>query len=252
MSAEEKRDPWRDLARDIEDACHAVNRARMLERKPPVPYGLDGARMLIVMMRDASRPLPEFAVDDHGDISFFWGRLDGHARATVRRERLVLDMAMDHRDLLQEDMPWRNEASTSAVLRAFLALLDHFTALKQVIVIRRDLKMRQGKSVSQGSHSSGEFMREQLLAVLDGGRVTLSSDEIEWMTRGMAKITVKADTLEHFDAIVEQARRKGLKVRTITDSGRTEFHGVPTVTAMAIGPTRSAYVDGITGGLTLL
>lgn len=245
-------DRWQSLVRDAERMSNDANRARMNDGAAPVAYDIEGISRLVDVLRQANVPAPDMAVDQHGGIGLGWKRLDGHATAMVSGGRLKLEMAMEGRSMFGDDLPWRNETSVTAVLRAFIRLLDHFSPLKQVIVIRRDLKMRQGKSVSQGSHSSGEFMREQLMAVIAGGSVTLSSDEIEWMTRGMAKITVKADTFEQFDAIAAAARLKGLKVRVITDSGRTEFHGVPTVTAMAIGPTRSAYVDGITGGLTLL
>ena len=124
--------------------------------------------------------------------------------------------------------------------------------LKQVIVIRRDLKMRQGKAVSQGSHSSGEFMKEQLLAIVDGGELTLTADEITWMRTGMAKITVRADTEDEFYRVRDEALALGLKVRLITDSGLTEFKNVPTVTALAIGPDRVETIDKVTGGMTLL
>ena len=124
--------------------------------------------------------------------------------------------------------------------------------LKQVIVIRKDLKMRYGKGVSQGSHASGEFMKEQLLAILDGGELTLSADEVAWMRTGMAKITVRSDSEEQFYAVRDHALELGLKVRLITDSGRTEFDNVPTVTALAIGPDRVETIDKVTGGMTLL
>lgn len=133
------------------------------------------------------------------------------------------------------------------------AIVDGYDfSLKQVIVVRRDLKMRQGKSCSQSSHASGEFMKEQLLAILDGGEITLTADEIQWMRHGMAKITVRTDSPEQFDGIRDAAIAAGLKVRVITDSGKTEFGGVPTVTALAIGPDRAERIDPITGDLTLL
>lgn len=125
-------------------------------------------------------------------------------------------------------------------------------ALKQVIVVRRDLRMRQGKACSQSSHASGEFMRQALLAVIDGKSHDLSDIEIEWMRSGMTKITLRTDSPEQFEAIRDQAIAKGLKVHVITDSGRTEFHGVPTITALAIGPDLSSKIDTVTGELKLL
>ncbi|MGZ3423232.1 MAG: peptidyl-tRNA hydrolase, partial [Polyangiales bacterium] len=34
--------------------------------------------------------------------------------------------------------------------------------VKQVIVVRRDLKMRRGKEIAQGSHASMAFLTERL------------------------------------------------------------------------------------------
>lgn len=125
-------------------------------------------------------------------------------------------------------------------------------ALKQVIVVRRDLRMRQGKACSQSAHASGEFMREALLAVVKGKPHGLSDKEMEWMWSGMAKITVRSDSLEDFESVRDQAIAAGLKVHVITDSGRTEFHNVPTITALAIGPDLAEKIDKITGDHNLL
>lgn len=125
-------------------------------------------------------------------------------------------------------------------------------SIKQVIVIRHDLKMRRGKSVSQGAHASGEFMREQLLAVLSGKELTLTQEEIAWMLAGMTKTTVRSDSFEEFEDVRKRAIAAGLKVRTIRDSGRTEFGNKPTITALAIGPAKISTIDTITGGMTLL
>ncbi len=43
-----------------------------------------------------------------------------------------------------------------------------------------------------------------------------------------------------------------LRYALITDAGRTEFHGEPTNTTLAIGPDYSEKIDKITGGLPLL
>jgi PTH2 family peptidyl-tRNA hydrolase len=51
--------------------------------------------------------------------------------------------------------------------------------------------------------------------------------------------------------VYEAAREAGLEVNLITDSGRTEFHGVPTMTAVALGPDYDEKIDPVTGGLEL-
>ncbi len=54
------------------------------------------------------------------------------------------------------------------------------------------------------------------------------------------------------DCHSRQGHRKGLEVHLITDSGRTEFHGQPTRTCLAIGPDDAAKIDQVTGHLELL
>jgi PTH2 family peptidyl-tRNA hydrolase len=52
--------------------------------------------------------------------------------------------------------------------------------------------------------------------------------------------------------IHDKALEAGLEVHLITDSGRTEFHGQPTRTCLAIGPDEADKIDAITGHLPLL
>jgi PTH2 family peptidyl-tRNA hydrolase len=53
-------------------------------------------------------------------------------------------------------------------------------------------------------------------------------------------------------AIHDKAIASSLEVHLITDSGRTEFHGKPTRTCLAIGPDEAAKIDQVTGHLELL
>ena len=48
-----------------------------------------------------------------------------------------------------------------------------------------------------------------------------------------------------------QALEQGLTSHLIRDSGRTEFGGVPTLTACAIGPDEGTRIDQVTGDLKL-
>jgi len=246
-------DPWHQLAEDIENGCAEFNRDRIDARQRPFPFPVDVVRRLLLVLKDARRPLPAFDIVTDGPewrLMLRWTRIGGEAYVTASRDDVIdVRVALDGRVLV--DTQEARYASFDP--QPLLDALDHFTALKQVLVVRRDLKMRQGKACSQASHASGEFMREQIVAAIHRhDDLNFSDDEIEWMTLGMAKITVRADTVEQFEQVQADALARGLKVRTITDSGRTEFAGVPTITALAIGPTRSAYVDPITGAMTLL
>ena len=128
--------------------------------------------------------------------------------------------------------------------------------VKQVILIRRDLGMRRGKEIAQGSHASMEFVTQQLRAGLSAGGgptvpVTLDAPTLEWLRVGIAKVCLRVESEEELKRLHEEARGRGLKSYLIRDSGRTEFHGVPTYTACAIGPDLAESIDAVTGGLTL-
>ena len=123
-----------------------------------------------------------------------------------------------------------------------------------MILIRRDLKMRRGKEIAQGSHASMAFLIHRMTAdsakSLDV-RLELSAAEHHWITKGMAKVCLKVSSEEELLACHGQAQAAGLESHLIRDSGRTEFAGVPTFTACAIGPDEPQKIDEITGELTL-
>lgn len=118
--------------------------------------------------------------------------------------------------------------------------------IKQVIVIRKDLKMRRGKEIAQGGHASNQILVE--VGFL--GRHP-SKQLVEWLNTGTAKIAVSVDSEDELMAIYSAASEAGLFVHLVTDSGKTEFNGVPTKTCLAIGPDESEKIDQITGHLSL-
>jgi PTH2 family peptidyl-tRNA hydrolase len=127
-------------------------------------------------------------------------------------------------------------------------MLEH----KQTIVLRKDLNMRKGKMVAQGAHAS-------MRAVLQVGRqegdnyVIPLDDRLEpWLTGRFRKICVSVNSEAELLALYEKAQAAGLIAALIRDAGLTEFGGVPTYTALAVGPDRADRVDEITGGLPLL
>jgi len=127
--------------------------------------------------------------------------------------------------------------------------------VKQVIVIRRDLKMRRGKEIAQGAHASTAWIVSMLADGVDRttGTVTVTIDPVAmvWMTSSWRKVTLQVTTEDELVALHEAALARGLRSHLIHDSGRTEFAGVPTITALAIGPDRSAMIDEVTGALTI-
>ena len=126
--------------------------------------------------------------------------------------------------------------------------------IKQVILIRKDLKMRRGKEIAQGSHASLEFLAARVrphLGATSLATVEFSAAERAWLTHGMAKVCLQVaseDELAHYH---NKAEEHGLASYLIRDSGRTEFGGVPTLTACAIGPDEVAKIDEVTADLAL-
>ncbi len=124
--------------------------------------------------------------------------------------------------------------------------------IKQVIVMRHDLKMRRGKQIAQGAHASMSFLTRKLQSKSSICMDDLTSNQQAWITGSFAKVCVRCNSEEELMAIHDRAAEMGLEVHLITDSGRTEFQGEPTRTCLAIGPDEASKIDQVTGQLELL
>jgi len=112
--------------------------------------------------------------------------------------------------------------------------------------------MRKGKMVAQGAHAS---MRAILsLGHAEAGNFVIPLDErLEpWLLGRFKKICVSVNSEAELLALHEKSKAAGLITALIQDAGLTEFGGVPTYTALAVGPDREDRVDAITGTLPLL
>ena len=132
---------------------------------------------------------------------------------------------------------------------------------KQVIVMRAKYPdgqggtrtLRKGKLVAQGSHASMAFLSKRVREAFGTGQLPkFSEEELAWLEGSFAKVCLYVDTEEQLLQIFHKAREQGLTAELITDSGLTEFHGVPTNTCIAIGPHEASKIDPITGDLKLL
>lgn len=111
--------------------------------------------------------------------------------------------------------------------------------------MRKDLKMRRGKEIAQGSHASMAF-------ILKGkSDKNLGKDIADWVNGGQTKVCLQIHSEEELLELYQQALDAGLRSHFITDAGRTEFNGVPTKTCLAIGPNKSDKIDRISGHLKL-
>ena len=129
---------------------------------------------------------------------------------------------------------------------------DDVRRIKQVICVRHDLKMRRGKQIAQGSHASMSFLTRRLQKYGHTSLASCSSAEKAWLMGSFAKICCRVNSEEELLEVHDKAVEAGLEVHLITDSGRTEFHGEPTNTCLAIGPDYAEKIDPVTGHLELL
>lgn len=111
--------------------------------------------------------------------------------------------------------------------------------LKQVILIRADLKLPKGKACAQAAHASVE-------AVLKSDKKLVS----EWRDSGMAKIVLKVKDEKELVKYFQLAKDTDLTASLITDAGRTVI-APGTKTCVGIGPDEEEKIDQITGDLQL-
>ena len=115
--------------------------------------------------------------------------------------------------------------------------------------------MRRGKEIAQGAHASSSWLANLVVEAFDpttrSATVTLDEAAAVWITSSWRKVTVQAHSEEELVELHEAARARGLRSHLVQDSGRTEFGGVPTLTALAIGPDRAAVIDEVTGHLVI-
>jgi len=135
---------------------------------------------------------------------------------------------------------------------------------KQVIVVRKDLKMRKGKMVAQGAHGSLSILTNNLIGYpFSWYRFPFKLVRFLylfffhkpfriWHTGRFTKICVSVNSEQELKDVYHAAKKKGLLCSLIKDAGLTEFKGIPTLTVVAIGPDESSRIDEVTGGLPLL
>jgi len=112
--------------------------------------------------------------------------------------------------------------------------------MKQVIVVRSDVKMSKGKTAAQAAHAS-------VSAVLKSGKTEVK----KWEMEGQKKVILKARTLDELLLLREKCRKNGLVHAIISDAGHTEL--TPgTITTLGIGPDDEKKIDKVTGSLPLL
>ena len=114
--------------------------------------------------------------------------------------------------------------------------------IKQVIILRADLDMGKGKLVAQGCHAS-------LLSFIETEKIDKEIAE-EWMNSGQKKIVLKLSGEESLKKLYDAFRFKKVPCSLVNDAGLTQLPP-GTITALGIGPWKSADIDIFTSKLKL-
>jgi len=128
------------------------------------------------------------------------------------------------------------------------------TEPKQVIIVRRDLNMPQGKLAAQCAHASlgalikCGFKSEEMLHI----DLKVGTAVEKWLNGRFTKIVLYVKSEEKLLSLFKDIEDHGLPCALITDAGFTVFDGKPTNTCIGVGPVFPDEIDAITKKLRLL
>jgi PTH2 family peptidyl-tRNA hydrolase len=114
---------------------------------------------------------------------------------------------------------------------------------KQVIVVRKDLRMGIGKIASQVGHAA-------VLGV-ERSRKLNKSWLRNWLNEGQPKIVLRVNSLKELLQVQSDAEDLMIPLVIIQDRGLTQI-ATGTVTCIGIGPAPSDIIDKVTSELKLL
>lgn len=112
--------------------------------------------------------------------------------------------------------------------------------MKQVIVMRTDLKMGKGKIAAQACHAS-----------LNSYKKASKRSIKQWESFGQKKVVLKVSSEQELLQLYHIIKENGLPCSLIRDAGHTQIDP-STVTCLGVGPAIDSEVDKLTGHLKLL
>ena len=111
---------------------------------------------------------------------------------------------------------------------------------KQIIIIRNDLGMSEGKKCVQSAHASlGAYKKADKRIIK------------RWESEGQKKVVLEVDSKRKILNLYRKSRKEKIPCFLVEDAGLTELKP-GTVTALGIGPEKEETLDRITGKLKLL
>jgi PTH2 family peptidyl-tRNA hydrolase len=134
---------------------------------------------------------------------------------------------------------------------------------KQVIVVRRDLKMKHGKMAAQVAHAAMSFLtREGRVGwqadmlndvfMNDDDSIDKHNDAIrDWLANSFTKVVLGVDSEDELRELEAKAIEADVMAHLVIDNGKTVFHGKRTATCLALGPDWNEALDELVEHLKL-
>lgn len=131
--------------------------------------------------------------------------------------------------------------------------MNNTAKTKQVIILRKDIKMDAGKLAAQSAHASlGVLLNKNKSSERNKVLIDLSNEEIEWFNDRFTKIVLEVNSEKELLDLYDEAKKRKLNTVKIIDKGYTQFNLKETLTAISIGPNYNEKIDEITKDLKLL
>merc|ERR1719249_86337 len=148
----------------------------------------------------------------------------------------------DDGDEEEEEESLEEEDSDTGAVKVTKAKSDRGPH-KMMLVVRKDLKMGQGKIAAQCGHAT--------LAAYKLAQRKAPKALAQWGRQGQPKIAAKVDSEDGLMEVYAKALSLGLVASVIQDAGRTQI-APGSKTVVAVGPGPVELVDKVTGTLKLL
>ena len=121
--------------------------------------------------------------------------------------------------------------------------------VKQVIVVRKDLKVRKSKLASLAAHAAMQFILDNNESDRpDELQVKLSQQEVHWIKGSFDKDVLGVDSQDALSDMVLKAELNGVNVYSIFDKSKKPDEG-PQLVCAAFGPDEEDQLAQIVGSL---
>ena len=121
--------------------------------------------------------------------------------------------------------------------------------IKQVIVIRKDLKLRKNKLASLAAHAAIQFILDNNESDRpDELQVKLSQQEVYWLKNSFDNDILVVNSQDALSDIILKAELNGINVYSIFEKSKKSDEG-PQLICAAFGPDEEDQISQVVGNL---